>query len=145
MPEAQATPSSYFVAELGGEQIGAFREIKGLNYETKVIEVRTVDAEGRPVLQKASGASNTSAITISRYADDKKIMFDWAKEVAEKGAAAAKRDITFRRVSYEGETIETFTLVDAWPSKYDAALLSAEQNAAAVEEVKIEHTGFRKV
>ena len=97
------------------------------------------------MLQKASGASSTTAITISRYADDRKVMFDWAKEVAEKGAAAAKRDITFRRVSYEGETIETFTLVDAWPSKYDAALLSAEQNAAAVEEVKLEHTGFRKV
>lgn len=145
MPDAQATPSSYFVAELGGKQIGAFREIKGLQYQTKVIEVRTVDAQGRPVLKKVSGATETSDVTIGRYADSDKTMFEWAQEVAEKGADAAKRDITFRRVGYDGQTIETYTLSEAWPSKYEGAVLSANQNDAAAEQIVLAHSGFRKV
>src|SRR4051794_12031307 len=128
MPDAQATPSSYFVAELGGKKIGAFKEIKGMQYQTKVIEVRTVDAQGRPVLKKVSGATETSNITIGRYADNDKTMFEWAQEVATKGADAAKRDITFRRVGYDGKTIETYSVKSAWPSQYNAALLSASQN-----------------
>jgi phage tail-like protein len=144
MPEAQATPSAYFVAELGGKQIGAFREIKGLKYDTKVIEVRTVDANGRPVLEKVSGPTETSDIEIGRYADDDSTMFKWAQEVAEKGAAAAKRDITFRRVGYDGQTIETFSLRSAWPKSYVAAELSATGDVAG-EKLVLCHEGFEKV
>ena len=139
MPEAQATPSAYFVAELGGKQIGAFREIKGLKYDTKVIEVRTVDAQGRPMLQKVSGATETSDIEIGRYADNDKTMFEWAQEVAE-----AKRDITFRRVGYDGQTIETFSLLGAWPKSYVAAELSATGDVAG-EKLVLAHEGFKKV
>jgi|ERR687896_327761 phage tail-like protein len=144
MPEGQATPSAYFVAELGGKQIGAFRKISGLKYDTKVIEVRTVDANGLPVLEKVSAATETGDIQIERYADSDSTMFKWAQEVAEKGAAAAKRDITFRRVSYTGETIETFSLKSAWPKSYVAAELSATGDVAG-EQLVLVHEGFEKV
>jgi phage tail-like protein len=144
MPEAQATPSSYFVAELGGKQIGAFREIKGLKYDTKVIEVRYVDANGHAVLEKVSGPTETSDIEIGRYAGTDTTLFAWAQEVAEKGAAAAKRDITFRQVDYEGKTVQTLTCVAAWPKSYVASELTAN-GEVAVEKIMLCHQGIKKV
>ena len=120
MPDAKATPSSYFVAELGGKQIGTFQKFK------------------------VSGPTETSDIEIGRYQDKDKTTSKWVQEVAEKGAAAAKRDITLRRVDHDGQTIETYSLRSAWPKSYVAAELSATGDVAG-EKLVLAHEGFEKV
>lgn len=142
--EIQGVPSAYFVIELGGKQIGAFRKASGFSFKTKEIECRTVDANGRPVVQTISGFTERQDIEIERYADSDATMFKWAQEVAQKGAVAAKRDLTLRQVDYEGKTIASYSVKSAWPKAYSAAELSANGDVAG-EKLVLSNEGFEKL
>ena len=65
MPSKEPRPASHFRLDLGGRQgVGMFRECSGLDSETSVIEHKSIDDQGRPVVRKVPGEIKWSNITL---------------------------------------------------------------------------------
>jgi phage tail-like protein len=138
-------PASHFRLQLNGrEAVGEFRECGGLDSETDVIEQKTVDANGRPVVKKIPGATKWSNITLKRGVDAKTDLWKWRSEVIEKGAEGARVDGTIEIVDYAGKPLATYAFLQGWPIKYVGAALNAGGNEVAVEELHIAHEGLTR-
>jgi phage tail-like protein len=48
-------------------------------------------------------------------------------------------------IDYDGSSIATYTLHQAWPSKYTGAAMNAGSNEVAVEAMTICHEGFKRM
>jgi len=138
-------PASHFRLNLGGrEGVGEFRECGGLDSETDVIEQKTVDANGRPVVKKIPGATKWSNITLKRGVDSKTDLWKWRDEVIQKGAEGARVDGQVEIVDYAGKTLATYAFKQGWPIKYVGSALNAGGNEVAVEELHIAHEGLER-
>jgi len=138
-------PASHFRLNLGGhESVGEFRECGGLDSETDVIEQKTVDANGKPVVKKIPGATKWSNITLKRGVDSNVDLWKWRDQVIQEGAEKARVDGTVEIVDYAGKTLATYSFKQGWPIKYVGSALNASGNEVAVEELHICHEGMER-
>jgi phage tail-like protein len=145
MPEKQPRPSSHFRLSLGGrENVGMFRECSGLDSETEVIEQKSVDANGQPVVRKVPGATKWSNIVLKRGLDEDLELWKWRDTVIKEGPEQARVDGEIELIDYTGETIATYSVLQAWPLKYAGSSLNASGNEVAVEELHICHEGLER-
>jgi phage tail-like protein len=136
-------PTNHFRLNVGGkEAIGQFREVSGLDTENEIIEQKEVDANGRPVIVKVSGNLKWSNIELKRGVDIDKALWEWRHNVELKGPDAERKDCTLELIDYDGSPIVTYTIKQAWPSKYTGVAMNAGSNEIAVEGVTIAHEGF---
>src|SRR4051794_27318812 len=123
MPEPKA--ASHFRLTCGAENIGLFREATAPTSETKVVEHTSVDANGNPVVQKTPGPTSWSNLTLKRGVDEQNKLWEWRKDVLEKGAIAARRTVTLTLLDYNGSTIVAYEFTNAWPIKYTGVAFNA--------------------
>ena len=69
----------------------------------------------------------------------------WRYQVETQGPDAARTDCTLELIDYDGSPIATYTLIQAWPSKYTGAAMNAGSNEVAVEAMTICHEGFKRM
>jgi phage tail-like protein len=145
MPSKEPRPASHFRLDLGGRQgVGMFRECSGLDSETSVIEHKSIDDNGRPVVRKVPGEIKWSNITLKRGVDSKTDLWQWRAKVIEKGAEDARVDGTIEIVDYAGSALATYAFKQGWPIKYVGSALNAGGNEVAVEELHIAHEGLER-
>jgi phage tail-like protein len=140
-------PASHVTLKIGGaEPIGQFREISGFDSEQDVVEQKEVDANGRPVIVRVPAGRRSGLITLRREVDSDTGLWEWWREVETQGPDAARKDCTIELLDQSGTTVATFSLINAWPSKYTGAALSLgpDSNETAVEEITLAHEGFRR-
>jgi phage tail-like protein len=136
-------PTNHFRLQIGGkESVGQFREVSGLDSEQEIVEQKEVDANGNPVILKVPGNLKWSNIELKRGIDIDKALWDWRHQVEQEGPDAARTDCTLELIDYDGSPIVTYTIKQAWPSKYTGAAMNAGSNEIAVEGVTICHEGF---
>jgi phage tail-like protein len=147
MPEAkQPRPVTHFQLKIGGkESVGLFREVSGFDTESEVIEYKSADANGKPVIRKVSGNPKWSDIVLKRGIDSQKVLAQWRREVETGGPDKARTDCVLELLDYDGTAIHTYNIKQAWPKKYTAAALKADANEVAVEEISLAHEGFELV
>ena len=139
-------PTNHFRLQVGGkEAIGQFREVSGLDTENEIIEQKEVDANGRPVIVKVSGNLKWSNIELKRGVDIDKGLWEWRYQVESEGPDAARTDCTLELCDYDGSPIATYTIKQAWPSKYTGAAMNAGSNEIAVEGITLCHEGFERM
>ncbi len=139
-------PTNHFRLNVGGkEAIGQFREVSGLDTENEIIEQKEVDANGRPVIVKVSGNLKWSNIELKRGIDVEKSLWEWRHQVEQEGPDSARTDCTLELIDYDGSPITTYTIKQAWPSKYTGAAMNAGSNEIAVEGITICHEGFMRM
>ncbi len=139
-------PTNHFRLQVGGkEAIGQFREISGLDTESEIIEQKEVDANGRQVTVKVSGADKWSNIELKRGVDVDKGLYEWRKMVEDKGPDGARTDCTLELMDYDGSAIATYTITQAWPLKYSGVSMNAGSNEIAVEGITLAHEGFKRM
>jgi phage tail-like protein len=145
MAEAkQPRPVTHFKLTIGGkESVGLFREVTGFDTESDVIEYKSADANGRPLIRKVSGNPKWSDLVLKRGVDSQKVLAEWRKLVEEGGPDKARTDCTLELLDYDGSPIHTYSILQAWPRKYTAAALKADSNEVAVEEITLAHEGFK--
>jgi phage tail-like protein len=145
VPDKQPRPSSHFRLNLGGrENVGMFRECSGLDSETDVIEQKSVDANGLPVVRKVPGSTKWSNITLKRGIDENLELWKWRDIVIKEGPESARVDGTIELVDYNGSTIATYAFKEGWPIKYSGSSLNASGNEVALEELHICHEGLER-
>jgi phage tail-like protein len=139
-------PTNHFRLQVGGkEAIGQFREISGLDTESEIIEQKEVDANGRQVTVKVSGADKWSNIELKRGVDVDKGLYEWRRMVEDQGPDAARTDCTLELLDYDGSPIATYTITQAWPVKYTGVAMNAGSNEIAVEGITLAHEGFKRM
>src|SRR5688500_15588199 len=141
-------PNNHFTLKIGGkEAIGKFREVTGLDAENEVIEQKesAVSANGQTVIRKVSGSMKWSNIELKRGVDSDGGIWEWRKMVEEQGPDTARTDCELILNNYDGSAIATWSILQAWPSKYTGASLNAGANEIAVEGVTLVHEGLKRV
>ena len=147
MPAAQKPrPTNHFRLTIGGrEAIGQFREVSGLDSEQEIVEQKEVDKNGNPFTIKVPGNTKWSNVELKRGIDVDKSLWEWRYQVESEGPDAARTDCTLELIDYDGGPIATYTLMQAWPSKYTGAAMNAGSNEIAVEAMTICHEGFKRM
>src|SRR5688572_5197182 len=106
----EPSPGSFFTLNLGGKEAsGMFREVSGLDSETDVVEQKSVDAKGLPVVRKVPGAVKWSNITLKRGVDSNLDLWKWREIVVQKGPTEARVDGFIELVDYVGTPIARWT------------------------------------
>jgi phage tail-like protein len=138
-------PTNHFRLTLSGkEAVGQFREVSGLDTESEIIEQKQVDANGQPVIIKVNGNLKWSNIELKRGIDINKSLYDWRYQVESGKIDDARTDCTLELLDYDGSAIATYSIKQAWPSKYTGASMNAGSNEIAVEAITICHEGFQR-
>jgi phage tail-like protein len=147
MPAAEVPrPTSYFRLQVGGrEAAGQFREVSGLDAENEIIEHKEVDKTGRTRTKKVPGILKWSNIELKRGVDIDKGLWEWRYDVETKGPDEVRTDCTLELLDYDNTPIATYTILQAWPSKYTGAAMNAGSNEVAVEAVTLAHEGFKRM
>jgi phage tail-like protein len=146
MPSKEPRPASHFRLDLGGRQgVGSFRECSGLDSETSVIEHKSIDDNGRPVVRKVPGEIKWSNITLKRGVDESLDIWKWREQVIQEGPDKSRTNGSVALIDYSGSTIATWSFEQGWPIKYTGATLNAGGNEVAVEEIQICHEGLKRL
>ena len=139
-------PTNHFRLQVGGrEAAGQFREVSGLDAENEIVEQKEVDANGLPIILKVPGGMKWSNIELKRGVDVDKGLWDWRHQVETGGPDSARTDCTLELCDYDGSPIATYTIKQAWPSKYTGAAMNAGSNEIAVEGITLCHEGFERM
>jgi phage tail-like protein len=147
MPAAQKPrPTNHFRLQVGGKEAeGQFRECSGLDAENEIVEQKEVDSNGLPRIVKVPGGMKWSNIELKRGVDVSKGLWEWRYQVETEGPDAARTDCTLELCDYDGSPIATYTITQAWPSKYTGAAMNAGSNEVAVEGITLCHEGFKRM
>ncbi len=139
-------PTNHFRLTVGGkEAAGQFREVTGLDAENEIVEEKHTNAQSQVEIMKVSGGMKWSNIELKRGVDIDKGLWEWRYQVETGGPDAARTDCTLELCDYDGSPIATYTVLQAWPSKYTGAALNAGANEIAVEAVTLCHEGFKRM
>jgi phage tail-like protein len=123
-----------FKLVLGGkETIGVFRQGRA---GTEVIDFKEIDQQGR--------RSGPATIVLKRGVDQNKSLWEWRNRAIEGGPDEARTNAEITLLDYDGSTIATYSLKQAWPSKYTGASRDRPAEAGEVELVEIAHEGLKR-
>src|SRR3954469_16059732 len=139
-------PTNHFRLTVGGkEAAGQFREGSGLDAESEIIEQKQANAQSNIDILKIPGNLKWSNIELKRGVDVDKSLWEWRYQVESAGPDAARTDCTLELCDYDGSAIATYTIQQAWPSKYTGAAMNAGSNEVAVESITLCHEGFKRM
>jgi phage tail-like protein len=141
---ADPSPSFRFRIEIMGvESTARFSECSGLEFEQEVLEYKEGGLNSR--VHRLPGRYKFSNLTLKRgIATDGADLWKWIKsnvEASNQGTVVA-HDVTVTLFDLSGrEPLRTWTFAKAYPVKWSATALSAEQNAIAIETLALAHSG----
>ncbi len=146
MPAVRAdpSPSFRFKVEIAGlSSVARFTECSGLELEQEVLEYKEGGLNSR--VHRLPGRYKFSNLTLKRgIAEDGTDLWSWIKsnvEASNQGTVVA-HDVTVSLMDLSGQTpLRTWTFSNAYPVKWSATALSAEQNAIAIETLALAHNG----
>ncbi|MBC7947039.1 MAG: phage tail protein [Chitinophagaceae bacterium] len=136
-------PKFHFELEWGGVRIG-FTEVSGLDFETEVIEyreghLRTYNKTKQPGLTKFSDVTLKRGIVLDNF----EYYEQWVKTAMfQEKKEQYRRTVTIKLLNEEHNTIITWTLAKAWPSKIQSTDLKADANEVAIETMTLVHEGL---
>jgi phage tail-like protein len=105
-------------------------------------EFKTWDANGLPTNTLGGGRQVTwSPVTLSRGIDQTNALWEWFKEIREKGATEdTKKDVMITVMGEDGETeIHTWNLMRAVITSYNHTAHSAQGNDVLVQRVELKY------
>ncbi len=147
MPATRADPSTSFrfqVSIKGLEGVARFSECSGLELEQEVLEYKEGGLNSR--VHRLPGRYKFTNLTLKRgIATDGSDLWDWVKsnvQASNQGKVVA-HEVTVTLLDLSGRTpLRTWTFSNAYPVKWSATALTAEQNAIAIETLALAHDGM---
>jgi phage tail-like protein len=117
-----------------------FQEVSGLDAETQVIEYRAANSGAFSVITMP-GVQKTGNVTLKKgvFRNDA-TLFDWFQRI--KQNSAKRSTITIKLLDESGAATMTWTLANAWPTKFVGIDLNADGNDVAVESLELGHEGL---
>jgi phage tail-like protein len=140
--DSQVSGVHHFKLDLGGLESGMLFSAATMPSGTlDVPDFKTVDNNGNPVNSCGGGTQVTWApITLTRGVDSDHQLWDWFKDVREKGACEdTKKEIKIIAMDSKGETLHTWNLTGAVITNYGMAGADAQTAAILTEMVSIKY------
>jgi phage tail-like protein len=133
-------PKFYFSVDIAGVGAGLqFQEVSGLESGTKVIDYRQGGGKAFSPI-KMPGIAKSANVTLKKgvVARDSKF-WDWLAQF--KMNSIARTAVTIKLMDEGGKPTMTWTLTNAWPTKFTGADLKADGSEIAIESLEIAHEG----
>ena len=129
-----------FVVEIGGQEIGGFSEVSGLDGENQPIEYREGN-EGINAPRKLPGLERYPNVVLKRGITGNAYLWEWRREVRDGGTAFPPvRNVVVKLLDEKADRNRpamTWTLTNAWPTKLTGPQLSAKGNDIAIEQLDL--------
>jgi phage tail-like protein len=132
----QPSTSYRFKLVLGGHETAGFFEQATANVEGGTVDLAQT--------QKITGLNEAGDIALKRGVDNNKVLWKWRQIVIDGDVDAARKNGSIVLLDYEGTPVTSYTIINAWPSKYNAPKREARRNEAALEEIVITHEGLER-
>lgn len=120
-----------------------FSEVSAAEWSTEPIEYR----EGTDPVMTASkmpGLSKYGPITLKWGMSTDKEFTDWVLQISQ--GTVERKKITIQCMDDANKAVvAAWEVVNAWPSKYTAPDLKADDNGAAFESIEMAHEGFKRI
>ncbi|GAA0191313.1 hypothetical protein GCM10009122_53700 [Fulvivirga kasyanovii] len=129
----------HFTVE-GANFTTGFQEVSGLEISYDPIDYRSGD-DPTYSMQKIPGLKKFTSITLKKgvFQDDD-AFYEWIKDTL---ANPDRREtLTINLLDEEGTPVKTWTVVNAFPVKYQGPDLNATDNNVAVETLELAHEGI---
>ena len=129
-PTGSASPTlsvARFVLSFDGVEV-AFSELIGISSDVQPVQYVT----GSGADTKQFGTNETPTVTLKRGVDGGSEIWDWHVAVRA-GDPTARRTCVLKFVAASGQTLLTFLMENAWPSKVDIAGLQSGQSRVLTE------------
>ena len=126
-----------FGVEITGVTIAQFKEVSGLGVSIGVIENRSNQVGGQPVLQKMPGSVKYDDIHLSRGKVADPAFWEWIKTVQDGKIDQARKDGSIILFDVMHGEVTRFNFFNGWPSRVDIGKLSAGADSVLLESVTI--------
>jgi len=129
-----ADPVQQFKFQVVIEGIGGigFSTVSGLESEIEVAEYREGGFERT---HKLPGIENTGEVTLERGATKDNQTFEWFKEAVD---GDPRRVVNIIERDHAHNAVKTYTLYNAWASRFTAGELDATSSEVALEAVELQ-------
>lgn len=144
-PDQWPIAAFHFRATIDGEQI-SFNEVSGLDQETDVIDYRHGDSEVFSTI-KMAGLVKASNLTFKKgiFKDDDRL-FELFNRIYDKeyysNNADSRMDILIELLDETGDTMMTWNVIRAFPTKLTGPTLKSDGNEVAFEQLEFAHEGI---
>ena len=133
------SPSFRFGVEIQGIQVARFSECSGLEFENETFEYKEGGLNSR--VHRLPGRFKFTNLTLKKgIATDGNDLWDWVTNTVMSGVDPKTVTITLYDLSGQSP-LRTWTYIGAYPVKWSAVPLNAEQNAIAIETLVLAHQG----
>ncbi len=134
------SPSFRFHVEIQGVQVARFSECSGLEFEQETFDYKEGGLNSR--LHRLPGRFKFTNVTLKKgIATDGSSLWDWVQKTVKGPVETHTVTITLYDLSGENP-LRSWTYQDAYPVKWSATALNAEQNAIAIETLILAHQGM---
>ena len=130
-----------YTVEIDGLEAGGFSEVSGFDVSIDVIEYREGDMVETPM--KYPGLKKYGNITLKKGVTDATVLYEWIMAGVE--GDVERKTITITLNDPAGETVASWQVINAWPTKYTAPDFNATSSEAAIESLEIAHEGMTRV
>jgi len=137
MPLVDPLASYSFGVEITGVTIAQFKEVSGLGVSIGVIENRSNQVGGQPILQKMPGSVKYDDIHLSRGKVADPAFWEWIKTVQDGKIDQARKDGSIILFDVMHGEVTRFNFFNGWPSRVDIGKLSAGADSVLLESVTI--------
>lgn len=135
-----------FLLEIDNQQIGVFREVRGLEVTVGVTEVR--EGGQNNYVHRLPGRMTWPNLVFKRGLTDSNAVFEWMTRTSGEGFAAAGNKVVrstgaVTAIDAEGERLRSWEFIDMMPVRWKGPDFSVESSTPLEEELEITHHGFR--
>lgn len=127
---------SLFGLTVDGHEIARFTGVSGLTINVDVVEFP--DTNGQVLINKAPGTVTFDEAVLKQGFSAETGFTDWVKTFQQGKGTRTTAEITVLDPS-SADVLDTFTLYEAWPSKWSTGSLGAESNEVMVEELTMQY------
>jgi len=121
-----------------------FQEVSGLSVDYDVVEHKTMDAKGRPLVQKLPGRVTYGAVTLKRGITADLSLWQWHQIIFEETVEKARATVLIKLYDAGYNELFHWTLARAWPSKISGPQLVANSADVALEELTLVYESYLK-
>jgi phage tail-like protein len=137
--DQKTEPIKYWKLDAKGlESIGMFYQCSLPSMTLSTDTFKVWDQQTKPNPLPVGVQASFGDVSLSRGVDKQGALYNWISTVAQKGASKdTVKDVTLMACDAEGNAVQTWNLLSAFPSSYSAAGLAAGGSDVLTEQISL--------
>ena len=136
----EAVPNNIFSVMIGGDPIGSFLKVTGIEYSVSPFSIKEGGRNHSPHYKPFDGPGQHGEVTLEWGSVKRGKMEAWVQSVAP--GFAFRRNVFLTQHKRNGVPFRVFTLFAAWPKQWRCGDLDATGNELATESITLVHEGI---